>query len=129
MILWNVASHAGSYAGIINLPYSFMLPADPQLPPSFEGKWNSTSGAVKYYIHIVAERRGWFQRNTRVNEAFPFLPHDYTPAPYLILPNWPGEWKTSRVNHPVRKGILNIGKHGSVEVEVCGFFSFFSICH
>jgi hypothetical protein len=116
VILWTPSGNTGG-EGVLNLPFSFRLPHDPGLPPAFEGgDTDKSGGAVKYYIHAVAERRSWYQRNTRLNQAFPFLPLDYSPAPYVILPNWPGEWQTFRAEEKMRRGIIS--HHGLVETEV-----------
>ncbi len=37
-------------------------------------------GGVQYFIHVVGVRKSWYQRNVRINSAFPFLPTDHSAA-------------------------------------------------
>jgi hypothetical protein len=116
VVLWTMNPSVTSLKGIVDFPFSFKLPDGPGSPPSFVGGSGIHGGSVNYYIHAVAERKAWYKRNVTVNQGFAFLPHDYTPAPYLILPNWPGEWESFKESEKMRRGILS--HHGLVEVEV-----------
>jgi len=107
----------------ISLPWSFTIPTvddrDENLPSSLHCGNSHHGGKIQYYIHAVADRPGWYKRNTRVNAPFPFLPIDKTPAPTLQLDEWTGSWTKLQKSINVRSNALMVfGPSGSVDVSL-----------
>jgi len=97
-----------------SFPLNFTLPPD-GLPPSFAGGDGNTRGLVQYYVHATAERKPWYKKKFSTDVAFPFLPVDRGPAPYLVLPDWAGEWQSYEGSKKIRKGIVS--RYGHVQVN------------
>ena len=59
-------------------------------------------------IHDVAMLKSWYQKNQKLNFAFPFLSLNYTPAPFVRFVDWPGSWATSRSFEEMRSNVLRL---------------------
>ena len=115
-VLWVPSSPLPPHSsGTATFPFSFTLPAT-DLPPSFHGGTTRTGGSVQYYLHAVAARKSWYQRNIRIDHVFPFLPFDRTAAPSFSLSNWLGEWQTFKAEKRIRRGIIS--RHALAQAEV-----------
>ncbi|KIJ47892.1 hypothetical protein M422DRAFT_248480 [Sphaerobolus stellatus SS14] len=105
--LWKEGDPVPSHtSGIASFPFTFEIP-NRELPPSFYGGRYDNGGAVIYYVHAVGVRQKWYKINIRVDEIFPFIPFDTSPAAFYPVPSWNSEWGVHQNSDKVRKGLFS----------------------
>ena len=102
-------------------PLPFTIPEHMALPLFVACGSRRSGGRVVYYVQVVAVRKSWYQRITRINAPFPFLPLDKcNTARYAgQLPQWGGEWNSLQKAIDVKSNIVNLSSGtGIVNVTV-----------
>ncbi|KZT38618.1 hypothetical protein SISSUDRAFT_1128695 [Sistotremastrum suecicum HHB10207 ss-3] len=98
---------------LLNIPFSFTMPDDPDLPPSFDQLTDNGSASIKYYIQIVGKLKAWYKLNIWINRPFTFVPFDDTPPPSILGANT----RTWREEVSIRRSLFG-GRQAKVEVEL-----------
>jgi hypothetical protein len=106
-VLWTHSEDDSAKGGQLTFPFSFTVGnSERRLPPSFDCGHSWQGGRVQYFIHLVAVRKSWYQRNVRINSAFPFLPADHSTAAQTDFAEWKGPWSTHSESFKVRSNVF-----------------------
>ncbi|KAJ7273339.1 hypothetical protein C8J57DRAFT_1317592 [Mycena rebaudengoi] len=106
VLLWTQATTLPDYAGVLSLPFQFLLPDN--LPPSFHCSVANRIGIISYAIEVVADRPGIFKFNRRIASVFSVVPAASPPDlgfKQFLLDGWSGEWKAVVHEDRIRRGI------------------------
>ncbi|KZT32319.1 hypothetical protein SISSUDRAFT_1123472 [Sistotremastrum suecicum HHB10207 ss-3] len=116
VVLWTPQTVAEVDAsGFATIPFTFEIPEDEKLPPSFEcvGR-RGVNGSVEYRVEAVGLVKKWDQKDLKASSVFPFLPFDSIPVTLVNCSRQ--SWKKEK---NIRKALLfSTGAHITAEISL-----------